>query len=150
MASKKSKERFVPVQIDQELCLKCERCLRACANKAIYFEHSIRQVDYAKCKGCLNCISVCPRNAIIVTSVVPKQVLSVKIDHEKCNMCLKCVDINKKFCPNNLFYINKIKKGDKEIEGIKFRFKDIGKCKGCLKCELACPEKAIKAEKYGA
>ncbi|MHA1294211.1 MAG: 4Fe-4S binding protein [Promethearchaeota archaeon] len=139
------KEKFIPVQIDQELCLRCERCLRACKAKAIYFENGIRRVDYAKCKACLNCVQVCPRNAIVITSVSqPKQVISIKIDHEKCTMCEKCLDDSGNFCPNNLFYKGLVKKGEKEKEGIRFKFKDILKCQGCLKCELSCPEKAIK------
>jgi len=147
----KIKEKFIPVQIDQELCLRCERCLKACKNKAIYFENSLRFVDYAKCKACLNCVLVCPRNAIQVRSIqIPNQILNMKIDHEKCNLCLKCVDESGKFCPNNLFYLDKVKKASIETEGIRFKFKEIGKCQGCLKCELSCPQHAIKPVKYEA
>ena len=139
------KEKFLPIQIDQNQCLKCERCLRACKAKAIYFENGIRLVDYSKCKACLNCVQVCPRNAIEVTSVVGRQqVLTVKIEHENCNLCGKCVDKESKLCPKNLFYKGKIRVNGKEIDGIKFKFKKIAKCQGCLKCELSCPENAIK------
>ncbi|MHA1149904.1 MAG: 4Fe-4S binding protein [Promethearchaeota archaeon] len=138
------KERFIPVQIDQELCMKCERCVRACNNKAIYFDHSIRRVDYSKCVGCLNCMQVCPRNAIQVTSVLPKQVVTIKIDHEECNLCGKCIKTDGSFCPKNLFYLGKIKKNGNDIDGIRYKFKEIAKCQGCLKCEASCPEKAIK------
>ena len=47
------KEKFIPVQINQELCVRCERCLRACKAKAIYFEHGIRLIDYYKCIECM-------------------------------------------------------------------------------------------------
>ena len=124
--------------------MRCERCVKACRNQAIYFKNSIRLVNYNKCKGCLNCVQVCPRNAIEVTSVVPQQVLTVKIDHEKCTMCKKCVDDKDKFCPNDLFFIGNIKKNGKVVEGIKFKFNEVNKCQGCLKCESLCPEKAIK------
>ena len=121
------KEKFIPVQINQELCLRCERCLRACKAKAIYFEHSIRLVDYSKCKGCLNCVQVCPRNAIEVTSIeFEDQVVSIKVDHEKCSMCEECLDEKGNFCPKNLFYKDKVKnKENQEIEGIKFKFREI-------------------------
>jgi len=138
------KEKFIPIQINQEQCLRCERCLRACQSKAIYFENSIRRVNYAKCKACLNCVQVCPRNAIEVTSVMPNQVLTVKIDHDKCMMCLKCVEESSKFCPKNLFYVDNLKKNGEEIEGIRFKFKEVLNCQGCLKCQLSCPENAIK------
>ncbi len=138
------KEKFIPVQINQELCLKCERCFRACNTSAIYFEHGIRLVNYAKCKGCLNCVQVCPRNAIEVTSIeYNDQVVSIKIDHEKCIMCERCLDKESNFCPKNLFYKDNVKKLSTEEEGIRFKFNEIIKCQGCLKCEKMCPEKAI-------
>jgi len=143
------REKSIPVQIDQELCLRCERCLRACKAKAIYFEHGIRKVNYEECKACLNCVQVCPRNAIEVNSVLhPDQIVSIKIDHEKCNLCEKCVDESGKFCPKNLFYKSIVKKIRSEGEGIRYKFKEIAKCQGCLKCELLCPEGAIQPIKY--
>ena len=119
--------------------------MRACKkNKAIYFEHGIRLVDYKKCKACLSCVQVCPRNAIEVTSVMPRQVLTVKIEHDVCTMCGECTKEGGEFCPNDLFYIDKVKKDGKEVNGVKFKYKEIRKCQGCLRCESSCPEKAIK------
>ena len=142
------KEKFIPVQINQELCVRCERCLRACKAKAIYFEHGIRLIDYYKCKACLNCVQVCPRNAVEVTSIDHHdQVVSIKIDHEQCTMCEKCLDKDGKFCPKNLFYKGLVRKLDIEEEGIMFKFNEIGKCQSCLKC-TSCPEGAIKPVKF--
>ena len=143
------KEKFIPVQIDQERCLRCERCLRACKAKAIYFEHGIRRVDYTKCKACLNCVQVCPRNAIQVTSITtPDQIISIKIDHEKCNLCEDCLEENGKFCPKNLFYKDSVKKEEGDAEGIRYKFNEVAKCQGCLKCELSCPQGAIHPVVY--
>ncbi|MFO7796036.1 MAG: 4Fe-4S binding protein [Promethearchaeati archaeon] len=143
------KEKFIPVQIDQELCMKCERCVNACRQEAIYFEDGIRLVDYFKCKGCLACVQVCPRNAIEVTSVTSEKVLTIKIEHEKCNMCLRCINEDGTFCPNDLYYLGKVKDKDgKEIDGIRFKFSEVDKCQGCLKCELSCPQDAIKIVKF--
>ncbi len=64
-------------------------------------------------------------------------------------MCEECLDDRGNFCPKNLFYKDKV--GDqekKEIEGIRFKFKKITKCQGCLKCVVHCPEKAIKPVKF--
>lgn len=84
-----------------------------------------------------------------MTSIqIPNQVLSIKIDHNKCNMCMKCVEDNGKFCPKNLFYVDKVKKNGEETDGIRFKFKEIAKCQGCLKCELSCPQKALKSVKF--
>ncbi|TFF95984.1 MAG: 4Fe-4S dicluster domain-containing protein [Promethearchaeota archaeon] len=137
-------EKFVPIQIRQEQCAHCERCMTACRNDAIYFEDGIRLINYSKCKGCLDCVNVCPRNIIEVTSVTPGKVLTIKIDHEKCSMCMDCVLKDGKFCPNELFSVGKVIKDGKEVEGIRFNFNQVSKCQGCLKCELSCPEGAIK------
>jgi len=130
--------------------MRCERCVKACRSDAIYFERSVRLVDYTKCKGCLSCVQVCPRNAIQVTSVIPRQVLTVKIDHTKCTMCEQCLEENGKFCPKNLFYKGKVKKDGQEMDGILYNFHEVDKCQGCLKCESSCPEGAIKPVVYDA
>jgi len=136
----RKKERFIPVQIDADICMRCERCLKACKNKAIVFDRGIRKVDYDKCKSCLVCVQVCPRNAIVVTSVESEQVLTIKIDHDKCTLCEECLS---DYCPHDLFYKDKIKLGEKEIEIIKFKYNEVGRCRGCLKCQAQCPENAI-------
>lgn len=137
-------EKFVPIQIEQERCAHCERCMTACRNEAIYFEDGMRLIDYSKCRGCLDCVNVCPKNIIEVTSVTPGRVLTIKIDHEKCTMCRECILKDGKFCPNELFYEGTVKKEGKEVEGIRFNFKKVSKCQGCLQCEINCPEGAIK------
>lgn len=65
-------------------------------------------------------------------------------------MCEECFDEDGKFCPKNLFFKDFVKKVEKEEEGIRYKFSEIGKCQGCLKCELSCPEGAIKPVKYEA
>jgi len=76
---------------------------------------------------------------------------SLVIDHEICSMCEECLDDNSKFCPKNLFYKSKVKnKENEEIEGIRFKFREIAKCQGCLKCVDLCPENGIKPVKYKA
>ncbi len=94
---------------------------------------------------------MCPRNAIEVTSITsPDQIVSIKIDHEKCTMCEKCLDENGKFCPKNLFYKDIVKKVRREEEGVRYKYREIARCQGCLKCELSCPERAIKPVKFEA
>ena len=43
-----------------------------------------------------------------------------------------------------MFYLGKVHKGEKEVTGVRYKFKEIAKCQGCLKCELSCPQGAIK------
>jgi len=63
-------------------------------------------------------------------------------------MCEKCLDENGEFCPKNLFYKDIVKKVEREEEGIRYNYREIAKCQGCLKCELSCPEGAIKPVKF--
>ena len=129
--------------------MRCERCLRACKANAIYFEHGIRKVDYAKCKACLSCVTVCPRNAVEVSSITrAEQIVSIKIDHEKCSMCEICLDKEGKFCPQNLFYKDDVTGVRGKKLGIRYKYNEISKCQGCLKCELSCPDGAIEPIKF--
>jgi len=135
------REKFIPIQIEEELCLRCERCTRTCRNNAIYFDQGIRRIDYTKCKACLDCVNVCPRNAITVISVQrSNQILNIKIDRNKCTLCGICLNDNGKYCPQNLFYKEKLKN---KIEIVKFKNKEIDDCQGCLNCVVSCPEQAI-------
>ncbi len=61
---------------------------------------------------------------------------------------MECVDDKGNFCPKNLFFLDKEKVNGKEIDKIKFKFKEIAKCQGCLKCEVSCSKEAIKPVKY--
>ena len=63
-------------------------------------------------------------------------------------MCELCLDKNGKFCPKYLFYKDSVKKVQGEDQGIRYKFNEIAKCQGCLKCQLLCPEGAIKPVKY--
>lgn len=65
-------------------------------------------------------------------------------------MCEKCLENNGRFCPKNLFYKDLVKKVGGEKEGIRYKFREIAKCQGCLKCELLCPEEAIEPVKFEA
>ena len=65
-------------------------------------------------------------------------------------MCEKCLDQDGNFCPQNLFYRDNVKRIDGKDIGIRYKFTEISKCQGCLKCELSCPDKAIQSVKYEA
>jgi NAD-dependent dihydropyrimidine dehydrogenase PreA subunit len=74
---------------------------------------------------------VCPRNAIEVTSIThADQIVSIKI------------------CPQNLFYKDDVAGVSGNEPGIRYKYSEISKCQGCLKCELSCPDGAIEPIKY--
>jgi len=49
-----------------------------------------------------------------------------------------------------VLYQDKVKKVGREEEGIRYKYREIAKCQGCLKRELSCPEGAIKPVKFEA
>lgn len=63
-------------------------------------------------------------------------------------MCEHCLDKNGKFCPKNLFYKDIVKKVGREEEGIRYKFREIVNCQGCLQCAILCSEGAIKPVKF--
>ncbi len=63
-------------------------------------------------------------------------------------MCEECLDEEGNFCPQNLFYKDDVKGNKGKELGIRFKYSEIAKCQGCLKCELSCPERAIEPIQY--
>ena len=55
------------VQIDEERCNGCVKCMQACANKAIRVRDEKARIE-GICIDCGNCIRVCPRRAIKATT----------------------------------------------------------------------------------
>ncbi len=132
-------EKLFPININSELCVRCQKCSYSCHPKAIFFRKSLRYVDYNKCEGCLKCVDVCEHNAIQVISMEDGKLVAFKIDHEKCIVCKVCLEEG--FCFQNLFkfFIN-LESGE---EVIVFDNKNIDLCQNCLKCFLNCPCNAI-------
>ncbi|MCP4762665.1 MAG: 4Fe-4S dicluster domain-containing protein [archaeon] len=140
-----SREYFRPVQVEQGLCIHCERCAMTCPNNAIIFKGYQRFIDYLKCKGCLSCVSVCPRNAISVTSTEENEVISVDVVFEKCNACGICEDV----CSKNIWEQKEYEDKNGKIKTI-FRVQptEISGCIGCEICVNSCPEKIINIQKF--
>lgn len=62
------------VQIDQEKCIGCGRCVKVCPQHALTLIDKKSHVDISKCIGCFECITVCPVKAISIdwsTEMVP-------------------------------------------------------------------------------
>lgn len=53
--------------IDNNLCIKCKKCIDACEHKAICLNDSI-EIKNERCLGCGQCKKTCPQNAIEMVS----------------------------------------------------------------------------------
>lgn len=132
-------EKLFPIYINPNLCIRCQRCMHSCSNKAIFFNRSLRYVNYNKCQGCLKCVDICEYGAIEVISVREGELKGLSIDHEKCEFCKLCIEED--FCFQQLFSRKKNKITG--LEQIEFKEGDFHKCFKCLKCFKECPYNAI-------
>ena len=98
-------EKLFPISINTNLCVRCERCMYSCPQKAIFFKNSMRYVDYDRCQGCLKCVSVCEHGAIEVTSIEEGKLSGFYINSERCNLCKFC--LKDEFCFQKLFVLKK-------------------------------------------
>lgn len=57
--------RFYP-QINEELCKKCNLCIKACPKNSILITKDISKIDKKVCINCLCCMEVCPYKAIFL------------------------------------------------------------------------------------
>ncbi|MBN1799952.1 MAG: 4Fe-4S binding protein [Candidatus Lokiarchaeota archaeon] len=131
-------EKLFPISINPSLCVRCQRCFYSCHPKAIFFDNSLRYVNYDKCEGCLKCVDVCEHGAIEVISIAEGSLDGFSIDSDKCVLCKMC--LKKDFCPKNLFIISTDEIGQERIE---FKVSEIIGCSKCLKCFKECPSNAI-------
>jgi ferredoxin len=134
-------EKLFPISINTEFCIRCERCMYSCHEKAIFFRDSLRYVDYDKCQGCLKCVEVCEHGAIEVISIEEGKLKGFNVDQEKCTLCKVCLQDN--FCFKNLYELKKTEDGK---DYISFRKDGLSECFKCLKCFKNCPSNAIIPE----
>ncbi|MCD6477094.1 MAG: 4Fe-4S binding protein [Candidatus Aenigmarchaeota archaeon] len=52
------------VQIDQSICMKCGRCIKACPEAALDLTSFGVLCNPKLCNNCKKCIEICPVNAI--------------------------------------------------------------------------------------
>ncbi|MBD3244369.1 MAG: 4Fe-4S dicluster domain-containing protein [Candidatus Moranbacteria bacterium] len=50
--------------VDQQDCIKCAQCIRACPEQCVILENDKLEIDEDYCKGCGICADICPKDAI--------------------------------------------------------------------------------------
>lgn len=50
----------------EEICVKCEVCIRSCPPKALVMQKHKPEVDLANCIRCYCCQELCPKNAVTI------------------------------------------------------------------------------------
>jgi len=53
------------VKIDEENCIGCVICMKACSTKAIRVKNRKAVINYTRCIDCGECLRVCPHNAVV-------------------------------------------------------------------------------------
>lgn len=67
------------VEVDEDLCISCANCYRACGSDAISFPRKKAWIDPEKCVGCGRCIGVCPVDATAPVGDNSNDVLNAKM-----------------------------------------------------------------------
>jgi Fe-S-cluster-containing hydrogenase component 2 len=58
------------IEVNNELCIGCGACVRACPVSAIHLREGNVYIEESKCTGCQKCIQICPVDALAVIEPV--------------------------------------------------------------------------------
>jgi Pyruvate/2-oxoacid:ferredoxin oxidoreductase delta subunit len=61
-------------QINKDICVGCETCVRSCSAEAMELVDTIATVNEERCIGCGVCAHLCPENAIRMINIEPRKV----------------------------------------------------------------------------
>lgn len=59
------------IKVDEEKCIGCIACMKACPTKAIRLRNKKAHIKFARCIDCGACLRVCPHNAILPITTTP-------------------------------------------------------------------------------
>ena len=62
----KREQHATHVSVNEDTCIGCGKCVRACPQDALSMQKKKSKVDISRCVGCFECMTVCPAAAISV------------------------------------------------------------------------------------
>lgn len=153
---------------DRKICIGCSICVKVCPEEALelseveiqdqkLLKKGVIDIDAVKCTLCGICVVLCPANAIemqrngkkmipvIEAEVFPNLLKDVVVDPGKCDP--SCELVCEESCPAKAINVTKEKTDTGQIVKILDVNVDKEKCIFCAKCELKCPQIAIRVVK---
>lgn len=154
--------------LDKNSCIGCNICVNVCPKEALRLSQAkienqkvlkmgVINIDSGKCILCGICAVLCPTNAIkmlrtgkqtipvIETEVFPSLLKEIIVDVEQCDP--SCELVCEKSCPTEAINVTKEKVGSDKIDRILNVNVDRERCIFCGRCQLACPQIAIRVVK---
>lgn len=130
--------------IDEEECIGCTLCIRACPVDAIIGAHQMMHtVIESECTGCDLCVEPCPVDCIEMHPVAREDHLAKPVSHAEvpCIQCDRCEEV----CPRDLkpqllhWYLD----SPQHLQRL-----NVAACIECARCDNVCPSHIPLAARF--